>query len=210
MRFPPLHNTHPITIEINPSLKTSPAFIHIIRSAVIILSRSSPSSRRNLSGKISHFASSSRWPSYWACCLSQSYRQKSSTAAGQSGQGRVTRSLINTKNVTRILKSEIVEFNFTIPPVLIIWNTWKDQRHMCTVKHTASSVAAWYIGLYCTQCVSTNESRAVFVPTNPLEVLRRRRRRRRRTIVVSCWRAVSDGLVRKSRRWRKKKKKEKK
>ena len=52
MRFPPLHNTHPITIEINPSLKTSPAFIHIIRSAVIILSRSSPSSRRNLSGKI--------------------------------------------------------------------------------------------------------------------------------------------------------------
>ena len=36
---------------------------------------------------------------------------------------------------------------------------------------------------YCTQCVSTNESRAVFVRTNPLEVLRRRRRR---TIVVSC------------------------
>ena len=87
MRFPPLHNTHPITIEINPSLKTSPAFIHIIRSAVVILSRSSSSSRRNPPGKMPHFASSFQWPSYWTCCLSQSYRQKSSSSAGQSGHG---------------------------------------------------------------------------------------------------------------------------
>ena len=75
----------PLRLIKTPHLK--PAFIHIIRSAVVILSRSSSSSRRNLSGKISHFSSSSRWPSYWACCLSQSYRQMSSSAAGQSGHG---------------------------------------------------------------------------------------------------------------------------
>ena len=84
-RFLHLCNTLPTTIEKNPSLEDQPTFID--QQSLFILSRSSSSSRRNLSGKISHFASSSRWPSYWACCLSQSYRQKSSTAAGQSGHG---------------------------------------------------------------------------------------------------------------------------
>ena len=40
---------------------------------------------------------------------------------------------------------------------------------MCTVGHTASLVAACYVSVYCTQFLSTNESRAAFVLTNPIE-----------------------------------------
>ena len=48
-----------------------------------------------------------------------------------------------------------------------------DYRYMCTVGHTASLVAACYVSVKCTQFLSTNESRAAFVLTNPIEDPRR-------------------------------------
>ena len=78
---------------------------------------------------------------------------------------------------TRKLSSEIVEIKFTCSVGYrqfwqgLICTAWKNQRHVCTVdSHTASSVAACYTNVYCTRFVSTNESRAWFVGTNPIEV----------------------------------------
>merc|ERR1711954_145040 len=94
---------------------------------------------------------------------------------------------------TRKLSSEIVEIKFTCSVGYrqfsqgFICTAWKNQRHVCTVNsHTASAVAACYMNVYCTRFVSTNESRAVFVWTNPIEVPWRKKKRKRKKKEEKC------------------------
>ena len=133
----------------------------------VVLSRSSLSSRRNLSWNITHFASSSQWLVHVA---------HPNWVVSSCQQQQVDQGINPYKNYHKTQEYFHLKYLKISKCACSIGYRWqfvqrgKPTAHVYSEPHRASSVAAYYMNAYCTRFVSTNESRAWFVIANPIEV----------------------------------------